>query len=588
MALTQEQIKRLEEQHGTGLSSDSFAVKELVKSRLEVNRANKETGFFADIKGIGTGIKEDFARRQAKVDDIQESDQESGSKLFQSLGQSAGLVSDVIGQTLLGGAKALTPQPLQEAIGSGVEGVVGSALETETAQNIVAGYNKLKEENPDFVRNLEATAGFGSLALDAVGVGLASKGGKATVRAGREALDTGLDATRRTVQRGKDIAEPVTGLVKKKGGELFDRARTNIDEVKRVSDIKKTLTPKLERAVTEGMDITEAQFIKSIPAQQKALSKNLWETTKRYLDDVTRKATDPIAEIGRPIFNKVKRLDTEVKGLNKQLTTVATGLRGKSVIGMDDIKTSIRGSLDELDVRVIDPIKGTGLDDTLDFTGSQLEKLGNNDLIKTAYKKIVNAKDANDLHKAKQFIYKTTDYTKKTSTGGSLSSDGERLLQSWARKVDAQLDNQFKAYRGINDKLSLKISPLNEMQKRLRANGFDEDLVQMKAGLLARRLTSNAQSGPEIRQILRDLDKATEVAGKVTVSTETLQDLYNILVGHFPELTGKTSLRGAVTGGIEDVVGVKGLVEKSLKAVSGKTPEVQQKAIREAYDELFN
>jgi hypothetical protein len=68
-----------------------------------------------------------------------------------------------------------------------------------------------------------------------------------------------------------------------------------------------------------------------------------------------------------------------------------------------------------------------------------------------------------------------------------------------------------------------------------------EDILDMQAGLLARRLTGNAQSNPQIRNILKMLDKATGKTGTKD-SVEALQDLYNIFDKYY-SIAGKTGFQ---------------------------------------------
>ncbi|MBP7061636.1 hypothetical protein KBA84_02265 [Patescibacteria group bacterium] len=75
-----------------------------------------------------------------------------------------------------------------------------------------------------------------------------------------------------------------------------------------------------------------------------------------------------------------------------------------------------------------------------------------------------------------------------------------------------------------------------------------EDILDMKGGLLARRLTSNAVSNPQVRQLLRNLDKVS--GGKTTESVESMQDLYNILNKYY-NIAGKTGLQGQVTSALD-------------------------------------
>jgi hypothetical protein len=116
--------------------------------------------------------------------------------------------------------------------------------------------------------------------------------------------------------------------------------------------------------------------------------------------------------------------------------------------------------------------------------------------------------------------------------------------------------------------------------------GATEDILNMDAGLLARRLTSNAGSNPEIRNLLRLLDKATKKAGKTAINVENLQDFYNILDKYY-DIAGKTTLQGQVQRGFEKGSGIIDTVFKNVKKFGGETDAVRTKAIEDALNEIL-
>jgi hypothetical protein len=129
-------------------------------------------------------------------------------------------------------------------------------------------------------------------------------------------------------------------------------------------------------------------------------------------------------------------------------------------------------------------------------------------------------------------------------------------------------------------------------KKLLKSTGFDDDLQNMNAGLLARRLTSFSKSNPEIRQILRDLDKVIGVNSKTALGAEKLQDLYNVLDKYY-DIAGQTGFQGQVTAGVSkalDKGGVSKLIdiaEGQVTRVLGETDIVKQKALEEILKEIF-
>jgi hypothetical protein len=137
----------------------------------------------------------------------------------------------------------------------------------------------------------------------------------------------------------------------------------------------------------------------------------------------------------------------------------------------------------------------------------------------------------------------------------------------------------------LNDDFRAKVQPLSDMRKLIKdMSGVDEDLLNMKGGILARRLTSNAISNPQIRQILRNIDKALK--GKTSVSIEGLQDFYNLLNKYY-DITGKTSLQGEI-GSALDKSSIKGFVTDKIRNIAGESTAVKQKVLDDIIKEVLN
>jgi len=215
MALTQEEKNKIKADLQRTLQSDSQPVsrmdriKSIVSSTTSTLDAPK-TGFVEDIKGIGTDIGETFQKRGQAIGEISQSEQ-SGSQgflrsAFQKLGQVAGGASDVIGSVLMGGVKALTPQPVQEKVGETVQAGVEKVIDTQTAQDLIARYNSLDDASK---KDLQAIGGILSLVTDVTGAGLAKKPVVAGVKKGVEvATDVAQATGKKIASAAGDIASP--------------------------------------------------------------------------------------------------------------------------------------------------------------------------------------------------------------------------------------------------------------------------------------------------------------------------------------------------------------------------------------------
>jgi hypothetical protein len=129
------------------------------------------------------------------------------------------------------------------------------------------------------------------------------------------------------------------------------------------------------------------------------------------------------------------------------------------------------------------------------------------------------------------------------------------------------------------------VAPLSDMRKFFKnIPDATEDILEMNAGLLARRLTSNTISGVQVKNILKSLDEVLK--GKYAISTEKMQDIYNVLSRYF-DISAPTGFRGQIEQAItsRDTLFGKAL-EKGTELI-GQTPEVRQKAIENLLKEIL-
>ncbi len=165
----------------------------------------------------------------------------------------------------------------------------------------------------------------------------------------------------------------------------------------------------------------------------------------------------------------------------------------------------------------------------------------------------------------------------------NITDTQEKAYEAIRKGLSDVLETKDKSYKVLSNEYRKTIQPLQDIRKFMKSvAGADEDILDMSAGLLARRLTSNAASNPQLRQILRNLDNATKVKGKTSLSIENLQDFYNVIEKYYPEVTGKTSLKGQFEGALENVGGIGDLVTKVGEKVIGKSDAVKRKVLKDA------
>lgn len=163
------------------------------------------------------GVSEAFkARKAAQEKALGKSidrEQTLGSGFLQAAGQGAGFIGDVGFEAI----KAITPEPVKEAVAGAVETVAGS----EPVQGAVEAYGQFKEDRPELAGNIEAV---GNLATVIPGVGAAGKGAQkgaqATVKAAEKIGETAIKGAERVA--GAQVARTAAKSV--------DAAKKQLDE----------------------------------------------------------------------------------------------------------------------------------------------------------------------------------------------------------------------------------------------------------------------------------------------------------------------------------------------------------------------
>lgn len=203
-----------------------------------------------DIEEFVPAIKQRATERADNIADIKESKQGAISKSLQTVGQGAGFFSDIVGEALKTGAKALVPsQKGEDYVARKFEDFATVVGGTRPVQEITNAYARLKETNPTTAKNLAAGANLLLLGLDVAGGSLVAKPTKSAVsRATRKALATG-EMAGETAGRlaGKGTAE-MSGALTGTSGETieqaFKSAMTGGEQLKAYTDaLRKVTTP---------------------------------------------------------------------------------------------------------------------------------------------------------------------------------------------------------------------------------------------------------------------------------------------------------------------------------------------------------
>lgn len=571
MALTPEQFSSLKMRLSGG------AIQPVASSTGAGNMASPSRGGFFERVGedFNTRVKAQEAALGRSIDN----EQGLASGLLQAAGQGAAFLGDIGTEALSSIDETVTGGAVGDFLGERVQEIATAPA----VQNVAADYGKWKLENPEAAANLEATINIASILPIAGGAGVV----------GKKAVDTGVDVA---VATGKKVAPAVATVANTTRGvadtfamagegaaRIPARIATNVAEKQATRQAVRQLPTKVaQQAANDGVDIIDIQDIYSLPKSQKAPIRQLAQTVKEYASGVGKLAPEEV--VGRPIVARIKELTSQQGSVGQKLGEVAKEL---GTVSAREAGTPVFTAL-----KKVPGLEGLKIDRTgrLDFSDTRLQTASTKS-DRTAIQKIftdaIKPATGRQKHLLRQELFEVLEGKKRSLT--NLTGTQERAYQAIRQGLSDVLDAKNPQYKSLNQEFARVAKPLEDIKKFLRnTDGLDEDLLSQKAGTLARRLTSNAASRTDLKQILRNLDAATEVPGKTQISLESLQDAYNIL-GKYYDVAAKTGLRGQVRSGIEDATGVRDALMKAVGDVAGKTDAVRQaafeKALREALED---
>lgn len=547
------------------------------------NQGDKLVPSIPPAKGFVEDVSTSLSKRGETVNKVFDSNQNFVSKALQLTGQGAGFAGDIIGAGVkkIGDVTGIT-----EAVKPTVLDILNTDIGKAGIEAIKSGmdsYNQWKEANPEIAGNLEAVINIGSLLPL----------GKAGKVVGQTAVDTAegiakiganaIESAKPAIETVGNIAtgvKDITQMTIEGAKNIPSRIATNVAEKQATREaIQQLPTQVAKNAVQNGVDINDVKYLTTITKEQKEPLKKLLKATIDFDSGVSK--TNPIEVVGEPIVKRIKALEGEANSVGKKLGDVANNLGDVTEAESKDIILNKLKSINGLsDISI-------NKDGVLDFTNTALntiETASDRNAIQSIFSQAIKDGTGKQKHLLRQELFEILGGKKKS--GISMTDTQDKAYQAIRQGLSDVLDTKSDLYKKLNTEYAKIISPVQNMKRLLKSNGFDEDLANMSAGLLARRLTSMAKSNPEIRNLLRQLDNASSVKGKSSTSVENLQDFYNLLDKYY-SIEGKTALQGQIKTGIEKASGVQDVIMQSVGQIAGKTDAVKRKAIEDLLKEVL-
>lgn len=386
--------------------------------------------------------------------------------------------------------------------------------------------------------------------------------------------------TEKAVETGKRLMTGIKDtawVISEQVWRIPSNIKTNVATQKATQEAINRLPSKIaQTAVRDGVDIADATQLPKVISKIKPQAKELLKTIRDF--EKNPRGTNPIEIVGKPITQKLKQLESaRLKAWNK-LWTVADIL---PKVTSNEALNSVFNAIKKVPWLSGVKIKWDGV---LDFANTTLAtSLTKWD--RTAIQKVFNdatsAGTGKSKHLLRQELFEVLWGKKKSLT--NMTDTQEKAFDAIRKWLSDLLESKSGQYKALSNEYRKIVQPLSEMRRFMKTlPEATEDILDMKWGLLARRLTSNAVSNPQVRQLLRNLDKVT--GGKTTESVEAMQDLYNILDKYY-NIAGKTGLKWQVQSSIE--WSVRWTIWQAVKWFAWQSEAVVKKAINDLMEDLL-
>lgn len=347
------------------------------------------------------------------------------------------------------------------------------------------------------------------------------------------------------------------------------------------------LAPEGQKAVRGGLLRRDVEAFTSANDKEKGILREMVDAAEKNTNN--RGTAHPSDLVGKEMNRRIKLLDDQRKAIGKDLGEHVKGLKTKDLGGLEQVQNDVIKRLNE--VPGLEGIKtkiGEGGKVELDFSdtamrGSQTE---------SARKELQSIfDDMNDstpyqLHRQRQELFEALGGKKAAQL--QLTETQEQGMDAVREGIADSLERISKGYKDLNGQYREVVTPLREMRKFYKGTeGAAEDVLDAKGGLLARRLTSNVASAPELRRILDEIGSQLAKRGQDVsdIDLNKLQDFYNALNRYY-DISKDTTFEGLIKSANANPTdftrsGIVGtLINKAAKSTN-ITKDTQRAAIKE-------
>lgn len=493
------------------------------------------------------------------------------------------------GLRTVGGVAGATFAPITEApVIKDTISAVGKGVASIIPTEVMQGVSQLAQDNPEIAKDISnvvdiAGLGLGKVAESPLRAGLVT-GAKKTAEVVGKGVGGAVAGIAPAIQTAKNLGtgvKDIAVLSAQGASRIPSRIATNVAEKKAIQESIKLLpTQSAQKAVQDGIDIGDAQYFSNIPKVQREPIKKLVQGVRDFESGASK--VNPIEIVGKPISNRVSELKTARDSVGKRLGEISETL---GVVTPKQTFTPVFTALQKTKGLEGISVNNKGI---LNFDNTvlrSLETASDRKAIQSIFTDAVKSGTGKQKHLLRQELLESLGGKKKA--GVQITDTQGEAYEAIRKGLSDTLDTINPKYKATNLEYAKIAQPLKDLANALKLpNEVDDEILNLSAGLLARRLTSNSATNPKIKSILNALDKATSRAGSVRTSTETLQDTLNILSKYY-DIDQKTGFKNLVTEGVNKS-GLTDFVGQAVGEVAGKTNAVRRKALEDMLDDLLS
>lgn len=498
MALSPEQLEKLKSQ---------------LAARKGIEVQSSSGGF---LEGVRSSFAERTENQQEALGKSIDGEQGLASGLLQAAGQGAAFLGDVGFEA----AKAITPEPVQELVGSAVETVA----QTQPVQDIAERYEAWKTLNPEAAANLEAAVNIGSiLPGTAAGVKTTQVGGKAVGTAAK----TGTRAAKEAVEAvGEKVTNAITPMEK------------GVETVLRNTEIPKgDMRAKFERYASQA------------------------EQAVRDYSQPT-----PLELAGNEAASALKTLQTKLKEAGTAKTAALGENASKAVSNIGSFRAALRDQLRErVGVNLVVKDGKLGIETAAGRASKIAFDKADNELVLNAYRALAKLGKSPTVQQVDDTIDSLQDLLFKRKQLGAVPVNGQ--VESVLKNITKQLNDGVKKVAGENyTKANAEYARLKGTFDKLnKALGEEGN----KGASLMKQLFSPSGTAP--RKLFETIKKETgiDLVQEATIAKFVMENIGDVRQASL--------LEQVLKGNVAPTTGV-GLIGKAMDFIVDKATDPLGKA----------